>query len=222
MELLLIGLLVIGLFIGLFIWLKLKKTNSKKSDVVRKAGFGIPMTKEEDDLERQSNDEVLRILQKTIEESGFFVPEKIPELMARLKDGQIPFGRGNSKVAFDGDRNLSIEDKKALGLNSRMKYSAKFIGYFNPASFKTIEPKRTLECMQLDAFHRVSRKKELLKLKKSGWIKQVTIVSCDDGDDCQEIKRLKKTYSIVEVPELPLAGCDAAFCRCWYQAVIPK
>lgn len=218
MKLLLIGLLIIGLLA----WLKRKKMTSMKSNVVIGGDFSIPMTKDEVDLERQSNDEVLKILQETIAKSGFFVPEKIPELIARLKDGQILFGRVNSKPTSDGDRNLSVEDKKALGLNPRMKYSAKFIEYFNPASLKSIEPKSTLECMHLDAFHRVSRKKELLKLKKLSWVKQVKIVPVGDAGDCKEVKRLKKSYSINEAPGLPLTGCDSAFCRCGYEAVIPK
>ena len=77
----------------------------------------------------------------------------------------------NTKIAFDGDSILTVDEKKKLGLNTRMKYSKKFIEYFDPESFKTIEPKDTLECMHLDAFYRVSRKDDLLNYKKEGFKK---------------------------------------------------
>lgn len=185
------------------------------------AGFGIQMTEQEIELERQSNEEIIKLLEGSIITSGFFRAEKIPELIAKLKGGAIPFGRTNTRVAFEGDTFLTVEEKKALGLNTRMKYSKKFIEYFDTSAFKAIEPKATLECMHLDAFHRVSRKKQLLRLKKLGFVKQVKIVPTGDGGDCGRIKRFKKIYSIEEVPELPLPDCDARFCRCMYQAIIP-
>jgi hypothetical protein len=184
--------------------------------------FGISMAEEEVHQEQKKNDEIMSLLEEMVTKSGFFIPEKIPELMARLKDSQRRFGRVNTKPAFDGNVCLSIEEKRALGLNPRMKYSRTFIGCFNPASFKTIEPRRTLECMHLDAFYRVSRKSELLKLKKLGWVKQVKICPVGDADDCDKVKRMKKIYGIDEVPELPIAGCDSQYCRCIYEAIIPE
>ena len=215
------GFILILLLIGAAVWIARKVASKTKSGSIG-SGFGVSMNKNEIDLERQSNDEVMKIVEGRIVKSGFFIPEKIPELMAGLKSGAIPFGRVNTQVAFDGDTLLTVEEKKALGLNTRMKYSKKLISYFDPKSFKTIEPKSTLEQMQLEAFHRVSRKKELLKLKQMGWVKQVKICSMGGGSDCSKIRKSKKVYNINEVPELPLEGCNAAFCSCSYEAVIPK
>lgn len=194
-------------------------TNSKGDTVMR---VGIPMTEEEIELERQSNEEVLRKLEASIVKSGLFRAETIPDLLAKLRGASVPFGRINTKVAFDGETVLTVKEKKALGLNTRMKYSKQFIEYFDPSALKVIEPKATLECLHLDAFHRVSRAKQLLTLKKLGFVKQVKIVPTGDGDDCAKIKRLKKTYRIEDVPELPLPGCDVPFCRCWYEPIIPN
>lgn len=132
----------------------------------------------------------------------------------------LPFGRVNTKDAFDGDVFLTVEEKRALGLNTRMKYSKKFIEYFDPSIFKTIEPKDALECMHLDAFHRVSRNNDLIKFKKLGFIKQIKIVPVGDAFDCKRIKRFTKIYNIEEVPELPVPDCDAPCCRCYYQPII--
>ena len=178
------------------------------------------MTEQEVELERLANEEIIKLLEVSIITSGFFRAEKIPELIAKLKGGAIPFGRTNTKVAFEGDVFLTVEEKKSLGLNTKMKYSKKFIEYFDTSAFKAIEPKSTLECMHLDAFHRVSRKKQLLGVRKLGFVKQVKIVHTGDEGDCGKVKRLKKIYSIEEVPELPLPDCDARFCRCMYQAII--
>lgn len=193
-----------------------------EADAGVRAEFGIPLTEEEVDLERQYNEEIMQLLETRICASGFFKAEKIPDLMARLRGASVPFGRTNTGVAFDGNIILAVEEKKALGLNPRMKYSKTFVEYFDPLAFKTIEPKATLECMHLDAFHRVSRKKELLSLKKLGFVKQIKIVPVGDSRDCAKIKRFKKIHHLQESPELPLPGCDAPYCRCVYIAIIPK
>jgi hypothetical protein len=217
------GLTLIILFTLVVFWLiKRSVKQSKKSETSIKVGYGIPATKEQIEIERQSEEEVMKLLEASVIASGYFRQEKIPELISILRGDSDPFGRTNTKVAFDGDSFLTVEEKRKLGLNTRMKYSKKFIEYFDPTSFKTIEPKDALECMHLDAFHRVSRKKELLKLKKLGFVEKVKIVPVGDLLDCKGIKQLRKIYNIEEVPELPLPGCDASFCRCYYEAIIPN
>ncbi|MGO9076106.1 MAG: hypothetical protein ACLQEI_18310 [Terriglobales bacterium] len=176
------------------------------------------MSPQEIALERQYNDEVMQLLEARITTSGYFRKQKIPELMAILKKGSTPFGRVNTKIAFDGDTYLTIEEKRTLTLNTRSKYSRRFIEYFDPASFEKIDPKDTLSLMYLDAFHRVSRKTELERFKKLGFIRQVRI----QPDNCAQIKRLKKIHPIDDVPDLPLTGCNAQLCRCYYEAIVPK
>jgi len=214
-------LIIVLTFVAFFL-IKRSVKQSKQTESAIKVEYGIPSTKAELEVEQQSNEEVMKLLEASIVASGYFRTEKIPELIAILRSGSIPYGRTNTKVAVDGDSLLNLEEKRALGLNTRMKYSKKFIGYFNPSAFKTIEPKATLECMHLDAYHRVCRKKQLLSFKKLGFVKQVKIVPVGDFLDCKRIKRRKKVYNIDEVPELPLPGCDADFCRCAYEAIIPK
>jgi hypothetical protein len=219
MTLLLITLVAFALAVFL---IKGRAKASTKFEASIETGVGIPMTEEEVELERESNKEILQLLEANIIASGFFRPDKIPELVAKLREGSIPFGRTNTKVVFDGDVILTVKEKKTLGLNTRMKYSKKFIEYFDPPALGRIEPKTALENMHLSAFHRVSRKRELLKLKKLGFVKEVEILPVGDESDCAEIKRFKKVHCIYEVPELPLPACDAPFCRCMYLAIIPR
>jgi len=198
------------------------KKGSTESAGALYAGYGIPATEEQIELERQSNEEVMKLLEAKIVASGLFRAEKIPELIAILKEGVVPFGRVNTPVVFEGDMILTVKEKKALGLNTRMKYSREFIEYFEPSLLRSIEPKSILESMHLDAFHRVSRKKELHRFRELGFVKEVRIVPVGDERDCRKIKRFKKTWRIEEVPELPLPGCDAAYCRCMYEATISR
>lgn len=216
------GLTLIILLAIVAFWLIKRSTKHSKKSKTSIVGYGIPATQEEIEIERQSDEEVMKLLETSIIASGYFRADKIPELISILRTGSVPFGRTNTKVAFDGDSFLTVEEKRKLGLNTRMKYSKKFTEYFDPTSFKTIEPKSTLECMHLNAFHRVSRKKELLKFKKLEFVKKVKIVAVGDHLDCKKINRLRKIYNIEEVPELPLPGCDAPVCRCYYEALISK
>jgi hypothetical protein len=177
------------------------------------------MTAEETAAEREADQEIMTILENSIIRSGYFKPERVAHLVAILKSGYAPFGRVNTRIAFKGEPILTVEEKRSLGLNTRRKYSRQFIEYFQPESLKNIEPHSVLEAMHLDAFHRVSRKKELRKLRQLGSVKQVKI-SWDA--ECIKIKSPNKIYPIESVPELPVPGCTAPFCCCIYVPVIAE
>jgi hypothetical protein len=49
-------------------------------------------------------------------------------------------------------------------------------------------------------------------------LKTVKIEDCGDERDCSKIKRLKKVWPIDQVPDLPLPGCTAKYCRCSFIA----
>jgi hypothetical protein len=200
---------------------KRRMTSSGDASGSHRGGYGIPATTQMLDAERQDNEEVMKLLESTILASGLFVAEKVPELVAKLRGASSPFARLNTKVAFEGNEILTVEEKRALGLNTRMKYTKDFTEYFDPGILKTIEPKAILLNMHLSAYHRVARQRDLLKLRDLGFVKQVTIVPVGDAGDCGKVKRLKKTYSLEAVPELPLPDCTAPFCRCMYEPVIP-
>jgi hypothetical protein len=186
-----------------------------------KCSYAIPVTDEMREAEWRDIDEVMNLLQIAIRDSGIFRDEMIPELMAKLRSESAPFTRVNTRVAFEGDYILSVEEKRALGLNTRMKYSKAFIEYFNPSILKTIEPKSTLENMHLNAVNRVARKRDLRRFKEMGFVKQVRIVPIGDGQDCERIKRFKKIHNLADAPELPLPGSSAPFCLCMYKPILP-
>ena len=203
---------------GLFNFLKNLAVGTPEPHPGKQGGFGLAMNSAETQIERQKNALMLDLLEAAISKSGYFIPEKIPQLMSTFRAASHPFARMDTKAAEKGSTLLTKEQKIALGLNTRMKYTAEFITYFKPAALKRIEPKGTLFSMQIDAFHRASRRFEIIKFKKMGFIERVKIAPVGG---CKKVQRIKKTYNIDEVPELPLPGCDEE-CHCYYEAVIPS
>jgi hypothetical protein len=214
-------LIAMVLVVAVVLLLKKRESSSQPSPKVKmEASYAIQATPKQITQEKKSKEEIMWLLEARIVASGFFRPEKIQELMAQLWSGSVPFGRTNTKAAFEGDVALTVERKRALGLNTRMKYTEAFIQYFEPSAFQTIEPKTYLENMHQDVSNQVFRKNQLIEFRELRFVKQVEICTANDVRDCQKVKRLKKIHDLDEVPELPLQGCDAAYCRCFYQAVI--
>ena len=217
-------LLWIAVFILLVACFRPRKAKARamKKRPATPPGFAFPATPEMIDDERQSQEESLRFLEAAMTESGYFGPAKIPELISMCRSEFRPFARIDDRFGSRGDDLLTIEEKKALGLNSRMKYSREFIDLFEPSALKLIEPNSTLSNMRISAKNRAHSRTEIRKMKRLGFIREVKICPVRDAGDCKKIKNFRKVYSIDEVPELPIPGCDSSLCRCMYIAIIPS
>jgi hypothetical protein len=211
---------IAAVLLAIFFLLRWKRRPAARVESATPERYAIPVTAEMLEAEQQDNDEVMRLLEATIRASGLFRTEKIPELVSRLRSGSEPFTRVNTKIAFEGDQVLNVGEKRAIGLNTRMKYSKAFIEYFDPTALKTIEPKSVIEDMHLSAYHRVARKRDLLRLRELGFVKRVKIIPVGDAGDCNKVKRFKKVHDLTQVPDLPLPGCTAPYCRCMYEPII--
>ena len=152
---------------------------------------------------------------KTAENSGFFKTEFMPILTEKIRDiSKVGYGYEDP---FDKTDCLTLEEKKALKLNTRKKYAREFINGLTEKGIAEASEKDFLQNMFLQNFHQVSREYDLKRMKADG-IKYVEILDCGDERDCKAIKRLKKHYPIDEVPELPLPQCKADYCRCSFIA----
>jgi hypothetical protein len=196
---------------GFFDNLKNKVLDTGTSD----NGSGIRLDPESQRIEEEKYIEITNKVIEELGKSGFFKPEKISFIADKIRNTAAP-GRGFS-VTFSGDDLLSVDEKKSLGLNARQKYSREFIDCLTPSGLKHEEPKSIIEDTWYKHFHSVCRKYDILRFKNTG-IKKVEIIDCGDERDCSKIKKLKKVWSIDEVPELPLPGCTAKYCRCSYAA----
>lgn len=213
---------IVAVLLAIYLISRRKRRPAWSMQTTTKGGYAIPATAIMLDAEHRDNDEVMRLLEIAIRASGIFRIESIPELVSKLRGGAEPFARVNTKIAFEGEEILSVEQKRMLGLNTRLKYSKAFVSYFDPACLKTIEPKSALENMHLSAFHHVARKRDLLQFRELGFVQRVRIVPVGDARDCGEIKRFKKVHDVNEAPELPLPGCKAPYCRCMFEAIISQ
>ena len=213
-------LILAGYFLSKYMRKNKVEKPSESSNII--IGYGVKPTKNEIEQERKTNEEIIRLLESNIISSGLFKKERVPALIGKIREVTTEFGRVSTKLAFEKDEVLTLEEKKSLGLNTRSKYSKFLIECFEPSRMNEIDPRVALENMHLSAFHKISNKKELQKLKNLGFVKKVKIMPAGDKDDCQEIKSCKKVYSINEVPELPFPECNAAYCRCCYEAIVSK
>jgi hypothetical protein len=212
---------IAGVLLAILALFRHRRRSGPGTRVIVQPGYAIAPTPKMLEAGRQDHEEVMRLLETAIRASGFFRTEAIPLLLSRLRDGWEPFARVDTRVAFGGDEFLSVQEKRVLGLNTRMKYSKAFISFFDPNCLKATEPKSLLENMHLIAFHRVARKRDLVEFRSLG-VKQVRIVPVGDARDCAKIKRFEKVHDIERVPDLPVPGCTAPYCRCMYEAIIPK
>jgi hypothetical protein len=174
---------------------------------------GIRLEGEPAQEENNKFRDITEAIIRDIAMSGYFKEEKLAIINAKITEMVRP-GYGYSDP-FLLDDCLSLEEKKALGLNSRQKFSREFIDALSEKGMSHPDPKDILKVIYLKHFHSIHRKYELLRMKRIG-IKTVKIEDCGDERDCKAIKRLKKVWPIDEVPELPLPGCTAEYCRCTY------
>lgn len=178
-----------------------------------KESIGIKL---DDEQERQENKKYTAIAEQTIADlksSGYFKQEALPVLVEKIRTNTRP-GYGYIDP-FCKENCLTLEEKKALGLNTRQKYARELINALTEKGLVAEKPNDLLKNIWLANFHKISQKYELQHLKDMG-LKYVQILDCDDERDCKAVKRCKKRWLIDEVPELPLPGCDAKYCRCEY------
>ena len=166
--------------------------------------------------------EMLALIEGELVASGAFKPEKIPELMAKLRKGVVPFTRIDSSRALAGDTLLTLEEKRTLGLNTRAKYTREFIDCCNPETFAEADPRDVIGTITLRAYHRIHQAESLRELKGTGIVRAVKItISGSPLDACENaIKESARTFSLDNAPELPLPGCDAEVCMCDYTPIL--
>ena len=174
------------------------------------SSVGIEPSKEMQERYNKQIDVTLDYFLKLLVDSGRFNAYEIEKLVKRNKD--IVF-----KSITDG-KLLDLTAKKKLNINSRKKVGDIYV--------QTLTDKGKIENASIDffkntyyqAFGIISRKYKLLELKRAG-VKKCKISSSHDERDCPHVKRYEnKSFDIDEVPNLPLEGCTAIYCRCVFVA----
>lgn len=149
------------------------------------------------------------MLEARMRESGLFQEDRISGMLEQMK-------RGGLAAAFDGEELLSVAEKKASGINPRIRVSRGYFECLTENGRRADNPKDLLSNMYHDVFHRIERKYLLMNLRRAGFAK-VKLLPVGDRRDCKAaIGRRGNIFRIDSAPSLPLPECDAPYCRCTF------
>ena len=157
--------------------------------------------------------EIAKFTVVEIKSCGLFKPEKVQFLTDKINEMAKRGYEYNDPFSYEDC--LALEEKKALGLNTRKKFSRELIDCLSPKGLQYDEPREILKNIWLKNYFAVYRKHDLEKLKKLGT--KTVEISCGYGLACEPVKRIEKVWLIENVPELPLPDCTAVYCSCSYQ-----
>ncbi len=178
-------------------------------------GIGIQLSGEQLKQEKQKCEEIAESTISEAKESGYFKDDFLSVFAEKIYSiSKVGYGYTEP---FDKNDFLTLEEKKSLNLNTRAKYSRELINGLTEKGLIAAQNKDFVKNMFLRNSYIVSRKYELAYLRELG-CQYVQILDCNDERDCKGIKKLKKLWSIDEVPKLPLPDCNSEYCRCMYVA----
>ena len=122
----------------------------------------------------------------------------------KLKDGEL----------------LSLEEKRALGINPRLKVTRELYEVLTPEGVEH-GPKKVLEPLYHKATFNHNRHRNIARMKSAG-ISQYAPISCGDGRDCTWCTSMDgKLVSVdVDFVQLIKENCTCDYCRCYLQAEI--
>jgi hypothetical protein len=186
-----------------------RRSGEDIKSLVNAANYVVLAPNERKDILRK---EILAGVMRDIENSGYFKQEKLSH-MERI----IPKIGGYFTDPFSYNDCLSDEEKKALHLDPELKISREMADCMSEKGLAEKDPRQIIPIIYYMNVFSISRKYKLLELRARGVVK-VKVVNMGGDLDCEKIKGHSGIYSIDNVPLLPLPDCDAAYCRCDFEA----
>jgi hypothetical protein len=177
--------------------------------LVSAANYVVLTPNERKDILRK---EILARMMRDIEGSGYFKQEKLPHM-----EKIIPKIGGYFTDPFSYNDCLSDEEKEALHINPELKISREMVDCMNEKGLSEKDPRQIIPIIYYMNVFAVTRKYKLMELRTRG-VTKVKIINMGGDLDCEEIKNHTGIYPINDVPVLPLPGCNAAYCRCDFEA----
>jgi hypothetical protein len=120
-------------------------------------------------------------------------------------------------VRSTGDE-LSADEKRGLRMRANAKAGRKYVEALTPRGRD-----RPLDAAFLVVQYAMHQQAlgDLSTMFQPGIVDEVEVIFAEDARTCDAVKRLGgKKFRQGEIPRLPLAGCDAEYCRCLYVAII--
>ncbi|AHC85729.1 hypothetical protein X970_10995 [Pseudomonas monteilii SB3101] len=115
---------------------------------------------------------------------------------------------------------LSLEEKRSLGINTRLKITRELYEVLTPEGL-AFGPKKALESLYYKATFNHKRHGDIARMKGAG-IHQYSPMSCGDNRDCDWCTSMNgKLISVdVDFVQLIKQNCTCDYCRCVLQAKI--
>ncbi|MDR0876975.1 MAG: hypothetical protein LBN21_02895 [Treponema sp.] len=173
------------------------------------AAYMVGSPNERNDIIRK---ETLEGMMRDIKDSGFFKPEKY-SILEKI----IPRVGGYNNDPFSYEDCLSDAEKEALHIDTSFRVSREMVDCLSEKGLAQKDPRNIIQVIYYMNYFAMCRKYKLIELKARG-VTNVKIVSAGGDMDCKPIGNIEKTFSIDNVPGLPLPECTAPYCRCEYAA----
>jgi hypothetical protein len=154
--------------------------------------------------------ETLEGMMADIKDSGFFKPEKYPQL-----EKIITKVGGYNNDPFSYNDCLTDEEKRALHIDIEHKVSREMAECMNELGISQPDPRNIIPVIYYMNYFTVGRKYKLIEFKARG-VQKVKIVTVGGNLDCKAIDAHERVFPLTAAPLLPLPECDAPYCRCEY------
>ncbi|MDR1507100.1 MAG: hypothetical protein LBI67_08360 [Treponema sp.] len=186
-----------------------KRSGEDIKTLVSAANYEVLTPNERKDIVRK---EILAGMMRDIENSGYFKQEKLPYL-----EKIIPKIGGYFTDPFSYNDCLTDEEKAAMHIDPEFKISREMAECMNEKGLREDDPRQIIPIIYYTNLFGCGRKYKLMELRARG-VTRVKIVNMGGSLDCKKIGEHRGEYPIGEAPDMPLPECDAAYCRCDYEA----
>lgn len=152
------------------------------------------------------------LIERFAASSPFFVPEGVPAVI----DHALGRRNLNREPPF-----LSVDEKRALGLNTRQKLSHALVAVLSAEGRAFSHPKDLPDSIRHQARGHVSRRLTVETMRSAG-IKTCLLKTSRDGRDCEWSCAAPRRFTVdVDIQAVIEANCDALYCRCWLSPDLP-
>lgn len=164
---------------------------------------------------------------KKINDNGlqnYFLEEinRSPFIKDSAKDIVLAHLNGEVNI-LKTENKFTLEEKKALGINTRLSVSRELYDILNFEGLKLRNPKVLLSEIYYRAFMRKNRFDKMQRLRKNAMTKEFRLVSSGDGNDCDWCKvQQKNTLSVLtNIEQLIDENCSCEpYCKCMIDPLI--
>lgn len=174
-------------------------------------GFEITPSAEMEAEERKVVDTFIKSYIDELLNNPSFNSLKAKDLINLLKSNVHPFERIDTKKILNQGISLTAQEKRDLGINTRLKVNKEFLNYINLESIDKTELFGFITEAEFYGRARAWSEREINRAKKLKASLKLNV----NKDSCPQSIDAERTYSVKQAPLLPLPTCGKK-CLCIY------